>query len=488
MTDRQLFKEAFSQLHASGDTITEVMKMADRQTEKSMERKKIRRPMRTGALIALAAVLLMGSAFAAVTYHLHTEPIGDLALAVSISAEGDSAGTVAFSGEGADATYTGLEVTANWLPEGMVQNAGETTKWSFEDNYMRGGFTVACFPLNTGNATFCQLNADAEMQENLDLNGHEAIYLRMSISAFNQRLYISYPEFNAVMMIYIGDDVDYDTAVKFAQNLTVSAGDYEMSAQDLEYNGKRYLDVANAIKTGVYVNTADEVGDTPDEIYMRPVDTAVAENMARAHELGESFDVYFGTEYALPVRVVDYAISDNVDILRNADCLDSDFAALLDENGKLPEDTLRFNVTGDGITTPSVTVVAEQTQQPKFVAVTFEVTNNTDETIDDFCYNGSLMVVEETADGWKQYQPVPESGEVNYDDYNGEIRESLETMRYFDVVDTDSNGGNHIRDLAPGESVTVQVAFVVNECDSENLWFSMDGVNSATMGYVPLEP
>lgn len=63
MTDRQLIDETFSRLHASEDTVTEVLKMAREQ-----DTKKIRRhPARTGALIALAAVLLMGSALAAVT-------------------------------------------------------------------------------------------------------------------------------------------------------------------------------------------------------------------------------------------------------------------------------------------------------------------------------------------------------------------------------------------------------------------------------------
>ena len=63
MTDRQLIDETFSRLHASEDTVTEVLKMAREQ-----DTTKIRRhPARTGALIALAAVLLMGTALAAVT-------------------------------------------------------------------------------------------------------------------------------------------------------------------------------------------------------------------------------------------------------------------------------------------------------------------------------------------------------------------------------------------------------------------------------------
>lgn len=61
MTDRQLFEETFSRLHASGDTVTEVLKMAREQETK----RKTRAPARTGALIALAAALLMGTAFAA---------------------------------------------------------------------------------------------------------------------------------------------------------------------------------------------------------------------------------------------------------------------------------------------------------------------------------------------------------------------------------------------------------------------------------------
>ena len=61
MTDRQLFEETFSRLHASEDTVTEVLKMAREQETK----RNTRMPARTGALIALAAALLMGSAFAA---------------------------------------------------------------------------------------------------------------------------------------------------------------------------------------------------------------------------------------------------------------------------------------------------------------------------------------------------------------------------------------------------------------------------------------
>lgn len=60
--DRQLFKETFSCVHASEDTVTEVLKMAKQQEYTQKNR---RHPVRVGVLIGLAAVLLVGTALAA---------------------------------------------------------------------------------------------------------------------------------------------------------------------------------------------------------------------------------------------------------------------------------------------------------------------------------------------------------------------------------------------------------------------------------------
>lgn len=499
--DRQLFKETFSQLHASGDTITEVMKMAE---DRRYRNPHMRRPARTGALIALAAVLLMGTALAAVTYHLHTEPVGELGVAISVAAAGDMPGAVAFSGEAADVTFRGLDMKAGWLPEGMVNAPGETVKWDWEEDGWRGGFSLGSLPLNAGNATFCDVLGDAESQESLTVQGHEAYYVKMTGDmGFNQRMYISYPEYNAVLTVYIGANVDRDTAVRFAENLSVSAGDWEMDPENLAYNGRRYQDMANFIATGVYVNTADENVEEG-----MPVDlpiamenglsamTAAAEGMANAHAVGESFTVRAMDDRRdgqvhftdLTVKVTDVQIADDVSILTDQSWLDSDITGLLDENGKLPEDTLGFYVLGNGISTPASTAVAEERQQPKLVAVTVDFTNDTDEAIRDTIFRGQLMTVERTENGWAAYVPAPKNGAA-YDIYGGEIGETVTEMCYFDVHDDQSNGGNHILDLEPGETVTIQMAFLVNECQADHLWFYFDsGINDVTEGYVPVGP
>ena len=65
-------------------------------------------------------------------------------------------------------------------------------------------------------------------------------------------------------------------------------------------------------------------------------------------------------------------------------------------------------------------------------------------------------------------------------------------MDYFDVVD--ENGKNSIPELAPDETVTLQLAFVVNEFQADKLLLSLNGEGVGTsfgdrglaIGYVDL--
>ena len=504
MMDKTKLRESFSCMRASEDTVAEVLKMAKEQNEGRTRR----HPARTGLLIGLAAVLLLGSAFGAVTYKLRAERMGELAVAISVAEEGSAPGTVAFSGEASeDVKFTSLDVTPGWLPEGMVLMTGETDKWTFEDNWGRGGFSLGFLPLNTGNATFCEVVTDAERQETLDINGHEAIYVQTSYGV--SHMFIAYPEYNAVMEIWIGDDTDFDTAKRFAENLTVTAGNYEMSAENLRYNGKRYLDAANFIATGVYVNTADEefepvlTREELEDIWAErdPASRAVKNDMADAREIGESFPVSFldfsgghkdGPFVDLSVKVTDISVRDDYSALRDTQYLDMDWASRVDGNGKLPKADYEFIVRGDGVNTPGINVVAVlPDQQLYMVAVTVEVTNDTDETVKSAGYNACLLSIAETEDGWQVTEPVPDDPAIEYDESWCTGGGRLEDMRYWDLRSEGSNGGNQITNLKPGESVTIQMGFIVSECQMGNLWFYMneadiEGPDEIHVGYVPI--
>lgn len=79
MTERELFKETFSQLHASEDTLTEVMNMAKHENITYMNKTKRRPARKLIAIVAVAALLVTG-AVAAVSSNFFQDAFGDKGL------------------------------------------------------------------------------------------------------------------------------------------------------------------------------------------------------------------------------------------------------------------------------------------------------------------------------------------------------------------------------------------------------------------------
>ena len=67
MTDRERFERAFAPVHASADTVTEVLKMTN-SNKKSMRARAVRRTARVVLIAAIIFVLLAGSAYAVGLY------------------------------------------------------------------------------------------------------------------------------------------------------------------------------------------------------------------------------------------------------------------------------------------------------------------------------------------------------------------------------------------------------------------------------------
>lgn len=79
MTERELFKETFSQLHASEDTLTEVMNMAKHENITYMNKTKRRPARKLIAIVAVAALLVTG-AVAAASHSFLGDAFGDKGL------------------------------------------------------------------------------------------------------------------------------------------------------------------------------------------------------------------------------------------------------------------------------------------------------------------------------------------------------------------------------------------------------------------------
>ena len=62
-----------------------------------------------------------------------------------------------------------------------------------------------------------------------------------------------------------------------------------------------------------------------------------------------------------------------------------------------------------------------------------------------------------------------------YDYRSGDSVASALEMTYFGTKEEYGNGGNYISALKPGESVQVDMAWIVNETELENLYLNLTG-------------
>ena len=481
MTERELFKQTFSHLHASPDTLSEVMNMAKHENITHISTVKRHHPARKLiAIVAVAALLVTGAVAAGTAiYKMSAEPVGEYGLSLVVDFE-NTAPSVEIG------QTPVLDITPGWLPEGMVLNPGETMKWSYEDALFQGGFSMSSWVLNAGKETFRETITSMQSRESLVIAGHEAEYITLlnlesdSVD-FNQRLYIAYPEYNRVLQIYIGEDVDRDTAVKFAENLVITeTGEY--LAQDIiDYHGEYYRAAEKTARTEEWHAVEEDVAE-PEVKFI-----ATADEMANTHQIGESFarnDWMQNTE----IRVTNVTVGDDASIFGEG-FENSDLAASLDENGKAPMNTIQFVKTGNGLN--SLTEIVEEREEPtKLVAVTFEVTNDTAETQEHVHFMASLLMLEEIPDGFAVWEPSSVTG-AEYDYVS--MSRARNEMRWYSVTDDYGNGGNYIPSIAPGETVSVEVGFIVSESQLDKMFLSLDGTGGTyfdeeglAMGYVDI--
>lgn len=160
-----------------------------------------------------------------------------------------------------------------------------------------------------------------------------------------------------------------------------------------------------------------------------------------------------------------------------------------DENGKIVKNHLSYIKEGDGISTLDQ-IVREEDVNQKLLYVTVTYTNTTDTTINHICYAGVLTTLKKQEDGtYVQYVKMDESGD-GYDYIRGNSDARLPEMQYFSHREEYGNGGNYIS-LEPGESIEIQMGWIVNEFDLDDLYLSLAGVcpslqdeHSLRTGYV----
>lgn len=385
--------------------------------------------------VLLAAALLTGTVAvgAAQLMHFTLQPQGNYGVDVRFAAE-----------TAAPEALHDLRMTAEWLPDGMVQDDNSI---EYGEHPHEGGISYRFLLMDTSDAPLKQLYV--EKYEQLTLNGHEAVRIQKSNTrmpgriTFDQCIYIAYPEYQRILELMIADNVPQEDVTKIVESISLTETDALISASDMYTWSERIAE------------------DTPEEIG----DEAPSAPAPILNGIGDTMQL----ENSVSVRVEAVELLDDLNALSAAP-LPEEWQALA--GNPLPQNTRTHWQSGNGTDTLDE-VTGTETMASKLVYATVVYTNDGAEPIDELLFYGELIRLRSDAGSYS----VIESG---YPDADGRFHTdsipALSYMAWFDVQLTDGsqNGKNYIPHLDAGESRTVHMAWLLPESDAENACINLN--------------
>ena len=401
-------------------------------------------------IIATSTVAYAGTKF----YHMYLEKQGNYGTLTTIKSDENSE-DVKLPEE-----IHEISVTSNYIPEGMEWIA-EGYKLGYKDTFDTAGITVDTVLMDEKSLDKSLLDRNVIESENHVFGSYDGIYLKYNTingeNSFDQRIYLLCPEEYRVLILYIGNTISKEEAYKFADNLVITEEDEMIKTADMT----AWSDI---IEPTVY---ADKIDVTNGQLSVR--------------QIGEAFNLDSYAEDNNGNNITTDKVTacvDKVQIADNLQLLDSDkipkaWKTAVDANGKLVQNHLSYIKKGDGVNNLD-SVVREENMDQKLLFLTVTYTNISEEELNHMLYLGTLIALSKQNDGtYTIYMPGTEAGE-DYDYYISDSVAKTAEMTYSSVQDDYRNGKNYIPSLKPGESVQVNMAWIVNEKDLENLYLNLN--------------
>ena len=437
----------------------EVEKQVNSSNITPMQRKsKLNRSISRVAAAAVVCIIATSTVAYAGTklYHMYLEKQGNYGTLTTIKSDENSE-DVKLPEE-----IHEISVTSNYIPEGMEWTVGRY-KLGYKDALDKAGITIDTVLMDKKSLDKSLLDRNVIESENHVFGSYDGIYLKYNTingeNSFDQRIYLLCPEEYRVLRLYIGNTISKEEAYKFAENLVITEED-EM------------------IKTADMTTWSDKIDST---VYTDKI-ALVTNGQLPVRQIGEAFNL---DSYAEDNNGNDIttdkvtACVDKVQIADNLQLLDSDkipkaWKTAVDENGKLVQNHLSYMKKGDGVNNLD-SVVREENVDQKLLFLTVTYTNTSEEELNHMLYIGTLIALSKQNDGtYTIYMPGTEAGE-DYDYYISDSVAKTAEMTYSSVQDDYGNGKNYIPSLKPGESVQVNMAWIVNEKDIKNLYLNLNG-------------
>ena len=291
-----------------------------------------------------------------------------------------------------------VTIEMGYIPEGMEWR--DELYISYKDTPMLGGFSFDTVLLDSNDFGKALTDVNVVESEKGIWGGHEGIYLQYQDleqdGSFNQRMYLLYPEEYRVLIMYIGDDVSKEEAIKVAENISL-------------VETERVVKIKDMYTWSEFISPETDTGEVE-------ITTKVSKNELKVFDVGEAFQMECSGENEAGEYISVDDVSVKVHSVQTADDL-----SLLDEklvqqewkdavgsDGKLVDNTLSYIKKGDGIETLDEVVKTETVKQ-KLVYVTVTYQNNSDFTINHMMYLGNIMLLQDKDEKYSIYNPCSNS-------------------------------------------------------------------------------
>lgn len=380
-------------------------------------RKKHKKPLsfrKITAIAAAAALGVGGTVFAAERiYQMHLNQNGKYQSDIGISTE-----------QALPKEVEAVEVKAGYIPEGFVFNPDKD--YYVNESKDAGYYVQEPALIDEADPLSLLYVTDAET---MTIDGHEAVYLSISESTDKDwrgdKLFVLYEEMDRVLPMGIWGHADKDELIKMAENIELTLTGKKTAVSGLPLwseivNSPEGKKAAEEPDDGTYFNEASEA------------------QMANVHQVGDRFQVESvlkdggSTVIQLEASVKNVQVADDLSLITNEEAIWPDtyesWKELVGPDGKLLPDTLIYGRMGDGVDSMPEIVRTEETKVKLVYA------------------------------------------EVEYK--NTGVRNE---MCYADVSGGGSGSKNYIPELQPGESVTIRVAWLVNEDELDKLYLNLNG-------------
>ena len=235
---------------------------------------------------------------------------------------------------------------------------------------------------------------------------------------------------------------------------------------------------------GVYLKYNDlaEDGSFNQRIYLlrpdvyRVITVYIGDDISKEDAIKVVENLVITENDKISVCVDAVQVEDNLQLLGQNN-VPEEWTDAVGTDGNLVNNTLSYIKSGNGIDSVDEIVKTESVKQ-KLVYATVTYTNKSDEEINHMLYIGTLLLMDHEDGSYQIYDPTEQSG----DDYDRVIWDGVARtaeMTYNSISEDYGNGGNYISSLKPGESIQVNMAWIVNENDLNNMYLNLNGDGAA---------